>query len=65
MSVRIRIETIRLIEKMEQNRVYSQKLDICNVSTLHGSEINTIDKEEKPWNAHAKIAARIFQENSN
>ena len=39
MSVRNRIETIRLIEKMEQNKAYSKKLGICDVSKLHGKSI--------------------------
>ena len=39
MSVRNRIETIRLIEKMEQNKAYSKKLGICDVSKLHGESV--------------------------
>ena len=40
MSVRVRIATIRLIEKMEQNEAYSEKLGIIDESTLHGEVVN-------------------------
>lgn len=39
MSARIRIETIRLIGKMEQNGAYNKKLGICDVSRFHGVTI--------------------------
>ena len=39
MSVRVRIATIRLIEKMEQNEAYSKKLGISDVTKLHGEAV--------------------------
>lgn len=36
MSVKSRIETIRLLEKMERHEAYSKKLGISDVSKLHG-----------------------------
>ena len=36
MSVRTRIETIRLLEKMERHEAYSKKLGLSEVSKLHG-----------------------------
>ena len=36
MSVRTRIETIRLIEKMERHEAYSKKLGLSEVPKLHG-----------------------------
>lgn len=47
MSVRNRIETIRLIEKMEQNKAYSRKLGIFDVSKLHGEVIVKHESSEK------------------
>ena len=35
MSVRTRIETIRLLEKMERHEAYSKKLGLSEVSKLH------------------------------
>lgn len=40
MSVRARIETIRLMEKMEQNKAYCKKLGLGDVSKLHGEVVN-------------------------
>ena len=39
MSVRTRIETIRLIEKMGRHEAYSKKLGISDVSKLHGKTV--------------------------
>ena len=36
MSVRTRIETIRLLEKMERHGAYSKKLGLSEVPKLHG-----------------------------
>lgn len=36
MSVRTRIETIRLIEKMGRHEAYSKKLGLSEVPKLHG-----------------------------
>ena len=47
MSVRVRIATIRLIEKMEHNEAYSEKLGIIDASKLHGEAVdNKRDKKE-------------------
>lgn len=40
MSVRTRIETIRLLEKMEQHEAYSKKIGLSDVSELHGEVVN-------------------------
>lgn len=40
MSVRTRIETIRLLEKMEQHEAYSKKIGLSEVSELHGEVVN-------------------------
>lgn len=37
MSVRVRIATIRLLEKMEQNDVYCERLGLSDASKLHGN----------------------------
>ena len=43
MSVRARIAAIRLIEKMEQNELYCDKLGISNISRFHGEEVSKMD----------------------
>lgn len=50
MSVRARIAAIRLIEKMEQNEVYCDKLGISNISRLNVEETGERkDQEVKSW----------------
>lgn len=50
MSVRARIAAIRLIEKMEQNEVYCDKLGISSSSRFHGEETREgKDQEVKSW----------------
>lgn len=39
MSVRTRIETIRLIEKMERHEAYSKRLGISDTSRFHDKEM--------------------------
>ena len=40
MSVEQRIRTCRLIEKMRAQKLYSGRLGLENVSTVHGKKIN-------------------------
>ena len=49
MSVRVRIATIRLLEKMEHDDVYSEKLGISDESRFHGGVVkeDSIYREEK------------------
>lgn len=42
MSVRTRIDTIRLIEKMERHEAYSKKLGISDTSRFHGEEAEPV-----------------------
>ena len=42
MSVRVRIATIRLLDKMERNSTYCEKLGLSDASKLHGK---TVKKE--------------------
>ena len=44
MSVRTRIETIRLIEKMERHEAYSKKLGLSEVSKLHGEKLRIMNE---------------------
>lgn len=48
MSVRVRIATIRLIEKMEQNEAYCKTLGLSDASKLHGKKVgNCNGKDER------------------
>lgn len=39
MSVRVRIATIRLLEKMERDAAYSERLGLSDASKLHGDVV--------------------------
>ena len=45
MSVRTRIETIRLLEKMERHEAYSKKLGLSEVSKLHGGKLRIMNEK--------------------
>ena len=45
MSVKSRIETIRLLEKMERHEAYSKKLGLSEVSKLHGGKLRIMNEK--------------------
>ena len=45
MSVRTRIETIRLIEKMGRHEAYSKKLGLSEVAKLHGGKLRIMNEK--------------------
>lgn len=44
MGAKERIATIRLINKMENNKIYSEKLGIVDNSTFHGVRVDKIER---------------------
>ncbi|MDD6202567.1 MAG: hypothetical protein PUB13_06460 [Lachnospiraceae bacterium] len=45
MNVKQRIMTCRLLEKMNEQRTYFDRLGLRNESTFHGIPINDYDKQ--------------------
>ncbi len=47
MSIQHRIQMCRMLEKMERNRAYSEKLGIENVSTFQSKRVDARPEEQE------------------